>query len=590
MSNLIFLFIDTAQTNFFNNFGPSKSDSILDFLKDILLPILLIIIGAIFGYGLDRWKKHKTFIEIRKYFFYSLYTLKVAVTKQIKNHNNYVSALKTKDNTIPTFELDPGFSLRGISVVKNEDLFKIFYEKGNEADKSSIFDLSNLLNSFEVIQSIIDNSEKETLYSHTSIDSRLTRFNDLFNKLREEIFQLQTFEQTPETPLMNSLIDEINVLGNEFQTWKDVNKKNDKNINIYEQVEYLVLPLKSIVAKYNYVDMLGYILDIEQTLYELDGNKENFSKKFNSDKNSLIEIKTHIIKLLSANKKYLNEIILENDPDLNPEGKMELKEQIRLVSNQDSLLHYTISFDNLVSILKTGLRYSISIEELPFKGYPGSIGYGLNVVNYSQKSNVICFCDIPFRDIDEHSNQYGKYALGLDKKWCMNKGITPVRYFHYDTTDLEGHGLQDGLVFMSAFANKIQPVQMIIDELKRHHLLRNDFTINDVETLPKEAKEIIQMFNREYINAMGYLTQQLDYLRAYEGDWIDRTTNEKTIRKFFYEHEWRATTLKSDTPNLKFEYSDITYLIVTTEEEKKELLNLGMEEIKDKIFLLSELQ
>lgn len=300
---------DTLQVHILNQ------DTALKELLPLIYALSGVLFGVILGIIRDWYKVSKKFKETKKYFFYSLYMLKVAIDKQVINYDKYISVLSSKNNESPTFELYPGFSLRAVNVVTNEDLFKIFHEK-NKKYKNSIFDLSNLVNSFEVIQSVVESAERETQYIHESIDSRLSKFNTLFNKLRDIIYNLQLFDRTPETPAMNDLIDEINDLGNEFQDWKDDNKKDDIKITIYEHVEHLILPLKKIVAKYNYVQMLGYILDIEQTIFELDTNKNNFCKKVSIDKENLINMKSHIIKLLKINIESLDDRIKENDVDL----------------------------------------------------------------------------------------------------------------------------------------------------------------------------------------------------------------------------------------------------------------------------------
>jgi hypothetical protein len=41
-----------------------------------------------------------------------------------------------------------------------------------------------------------------------------------------------------------------------------------------------------------------------------------------------------------------------------------------------------------------------------------------------------CFCDIPLSNINNHTNTYGKYGIGLSKEFAFRNFISPVQYFH----------------------------------------------------------------------------------------------------------------------------------------------------------------
>lgn len=306
------MIIDTLQVHVTNQ----EPDKYWQFVKDIILPISFLIFGALLGYGIDWLKANKVFRKTRKYLFYSLFTLKEHLKFQIKEYENYIKALNEPVNNIPTFTLVSGFSLRAINVVSYNDLFKIFYKGGSKKNRNFVFDLSTLVNGFEIIQSVVDNLDSETRDIHIANENRLTRFNELFNKLRDLIYELMIVDREKASQIMNNFIDELSEAGNNFQTWKDTNNKNDLNINIFEQVEHNIKPIKDVVVKYNYVLMLGFILDIEQTLFEIETNRENFAEKCTREMNNLILIRDHIVKLLRFNKNYLDKNIRENDKDI----------------------------------------------------------------------------------------------------------------------------------------------------------------------------------------------------------------------------------------------------------------------------------
>ena len=62
-------------------------------------------------------------------------------------------------------------------------------------------------------------------------------------------------------------------------------------------------------------------------------------------------------------------------------------------------------------------------------------------INDYLKGDVVipmkCFCDIPLSQIYEHTNTYGKFAIGFTKEWAQKVGITPVIYIHNQSPQIQ---------------------------------------------------------------------------------------------------------------------------------------------------------
>ncbi|MFG1495387.1 abortive infection system antitoxin AbiGi family protein [Saccharospirillum sp. HFRX-1] len=83
-----------------------------------------------------------------------------------------------------------------------------------------------------------------------------------------------------------------------------------------------------------------------------------------------------------------------------------------------TLFHFTSSLDTLLSILRTGFWPRYCTED--FRWYNQELGY----VSYP----IVSFCDIPLTQINEHTDFYGKFGLGISREMAISAGINPVIY------------------------------------------------------------------------------------------------------------------------------------------------------------------
>jgi hypothetical protein len=57
------------------------------------------------------------------------------------------------------------------------------------------------------------------------------------------------------------------------------------------------------------------------------------------------------------------------------------------------------------------------------------------------RSTSVCFCDIPFRDLQFHMHKYGKFGISFTKSFLCGLGANPVFYFIIDQLE-EGGGMR----------------------------------------------------------------------------------------------------------------------------------------------------
>lgn len=210
----------------------------------------------------------------------------------------------------------------------------------------------------------------------------------------------------------------------------------------------------------------------------------------------------------------------------------------------NSIIHYTNSLDNLIGILQEGFRIKYCSERL-----------NLGKSRYSSAAHpMVSFCDIPLSSSIQHFKAYGKYGIGLSKKWAFENGINPVLYIDEN----------------SLFAENL--FELIKERRK---------TITNLTS--KQQKEILRIKS---------------YAKNYSGSF---TRNEVVYQdyKYYDEREWRivpdqivlqgasfsisSSAYKSDKEKynsrinsirLKFDAKDISYIIVERTDEIPDIIKI----------------
>lgn len=235
-----------------------------------------------------------------------------------------------------------------------------------------------------------------------------------------------------------------------------------------------------------------------------------------------------------------------------------------------SLFHFTRKFEWLQSIVQEGFEFRESTEELPLRGYDSCIFDRLGLTVTQHAPRIVCFCDLPQSQSENHRSQYGQYAIALSKEWGIRNGVTPIRYVHAQTRGFDSDFYNMALDLPDALARDGVDMHGMAANLLRSMQGAPAPTEEEIEALSPGVKQMMSCVNHNYLTLLKEVRNLLAFVRIYEGEWVDRATNAETQRLFYEEREWRAAAFE-DEGNLKFDIADVNYFIVTTKEEQTTL-------------------
>jgi len=212
----------------------------------------------------------------------------------------------------------------------------------------------------------------------------------------------------------------------------------------------------------------------------------------------------------------------------------------------NTLFHFTISLKNLTGILINDFYPRYCLED--FSDFLEH--------EYRIAIPMVCFCDIPLSQINNHVKYYGGYALGLNKEWGRQNKISPIIYSY-----------------------------------------NGSFSAQYFNTTLHYAQD----FNT--VGIVDQINRLLQFVKPYEGKLYKNNTESADLIRFYDEREWRFVPeisvgkngharanltekeyrdveilrrangiLANDTFSLSFEPKDIKYIIVNKESEVHKML------------------
>lgn len=176
---------------------------------------------------------------------------------------------------------------------------------------------------------------------------------------------------------------------------------------------------------------------------------------------------------------------------------------------------------------------------------------------------MVCFCDIPLSNIENHMSKYGDYAIGLNYKWAKKNGINPVWYIKLGSIPARN--------MKTFYTNRDMNILLEKDDSpKGNKMMCNLFYTKKFSTIIKKPSplknETIRYYDEREWRYIPYLFDGDERLFLSEEEYKDRIRRDN-VNGILRSHP------------LCFTPSDINYIIVRRDSELLRMKDL-IEETK----------
>ncbi len=185
-----------------------------------------------------------------------------------------------------------------------------------------------------------------------------------------------------------------------------------------------------------------------------------------------------------------------------------------------SLFHFTKDLETLFLILENGFWPRFCYEDI---SWCSDESFYLNA--------MVCFCDIPLPKLDEHTEFYGRYGIGMTREWGIKNGLNPLMYVSEDSvasTSLAGmlqnpdpaneHGKVDAMITL-AFTKPLSGKMMMGEsEVEKAFYEECEWRYVDVSTgglhpiEVSEAKDLEHHNNKTKEHSLSFEPSDVRYI------------------------------------------------------------------------------
>lgn len=206
-----------------------------------------------------------------------------------------------------------------------------------------------------------------------------------------------------------------------------------------------------------------------------------------------------------------------------------------------------------------------------------------------------CFCDIPLSLVTEHTNTYGKYAIGLSKEWGKAQGLSPITYYNESSPFIEAiiEGYNANVKLMNSTSSDEIERSSILGKAKSSYqqTFLNYKPINGRMWRDNDWKRDINFYNeREWryipprfviqenndisegeISCKNYYTTKDLYILSSQIDKYKHSIKRKRKLEIESQELEKLNKFIAKEISIHFDYSDINFIIVQSDEEVIEL-------------------
>ena len=216
--------------------------------------------------------------------------------------------------------------------------------------------------------------------------------------------------------------------------------------------------------------------------------------------------------------------------------------------NASSCLHFTKTMSTLKLILKNGLRHSYAFEEFPKNIIQNLInecsGNILGVKPFEAEDDwgiaipMVSFCDIPITRANNHSKDYGKYVIGLDKRFLLEKD----RYFFNPVIYVNSDFLKEAIAFFTS--ERLRTTDRILHGTKNNATDFDATSFTDKNDCQEILKALPMQFQQEFEQRANETFYSYILLSLYKPIYGKDTYGKD--RMFYDEREWRRFLPNTD--------------------------------------------
>lgn len=210
--------------------------------------------------------------------------------------------------------------------------------------------------------------------------------------------------------------------------------------------------------------------------------------------------------------------------------------------SSNSIIHFTNTKDALKGILTDNFKLTYCNE---------NVILGKKPISFSVP--MVSFCDIPLSEVKVHISKYGTYGIGLTKEWAERQKLNPVLYVE-----------KDSLLSRSYLT------------VYKEYLVDSGKSIENLDLKEKSIVDILR-YIKNYQNDLVRGDQVFNNYRfSDEREWRYVLDFEEKAQLIYASKNFNKTAANKTLNNyrLEFEPNDIKYVIIQSENEITEFLEL----------------